>query len=100
MYAFALAMATLCKAEEEIAMWSSPREIAIDEVAAFLGGGIQTDLVVEAVERTLDHLAEPDGDMLRAGDIELAEAGVDLSPAQRQALAARVWYAMLDRARS
>ena len=62
-----------------------------------------TEHGLDAVETVLDHLTEPDRDMLDAGRAELDFAlgepfDRQHGPAYRRALCAVIWRAMLDRA--
>ena len=73
---------------------------AINSLRAFM----PTELAIDAVENVLDHLVEPDRDMLDAGRAEL-DLALD-KPADRQHgagyrrdLCGVIWRAMLDRAR-
>lgn len=78
--------------------WESPGRVAIEALVEQHDLGEATARV--AVETVIDHLAEPDRDMLDAGAAEMAPA---LPKSARRTyarnLASAVWRAMIERAR-
>lgn len=74
----------------------SSRELALRNVAAFLGDETTAGIVVDQVFAAVEI---PDRVMLEAGRAELALALPRETKKQARALAGVMWRAMLDRAR-